>query len=1185
MAVIQFTQVGDTDLYLSAGAAAVRPFGLLASISLPSPISLADAWLSDPAGVFFSLSAPLADGATWAAVEPALRNWLQNAGAPESDQRMLWVELGGENGATPLQVLPLCVTIAKQISTLSQSTPFDFKGYLVDLPLGAVIGPSPGGDSLRVIGSTVFSRDGSPPASYPLVRGIVDIPVTGSAAGGLLFSVNLSADGSDEQATDFERLDIGIRYGWPAGAVGVDYYHVPTADQPTGTTTLWASLLPFDSQAAPASRFSFLPLSGPQAAAPVMTSSFVTPQGRQIALTPVANTGDGARPGGLVFGRQPLFSPDQADAPYSHYLTFDGDFTIAPVGGTVPASGLRIVCGLGVMEHVSGAMPAALSFTPGPAFLPAPGGALTDLATTAWVTPGGVNGTAFYYAQPEAAPFYGGEISGWEHGGTQFIDLVDVPSAVLPSSPRPFSTLPMLGYAGLGDDATAAAISVEQLILGPARAGVVALAPVAAPPSPLPSYGLTPQGLIVGFDPASLGDWAWMGVGNVAGTAQPDIVFTGVKPDFQHAMQNAAPFVVLANPAIVQANSTPSTMTANIDDWVFDLAPDSWTPGLTGEVSSGPRPQGVMIIKMDRTTSIQTWIDQLSASAWPDASLLPGTGMTLEDTATLLRQSVATAEARRAASADPATSPFAHFLDVMLIEPTWTGTVMLNAAIVSSPADLQAIQAGIKPTWFYAHHVGFQTGLVGLSPTGGLQLRPDRIFGAIDYEDTDDLVLDATSPNDFQFKALQLTVGFERSHVTTFTGRVELFVNRLYSATTRKYPTANGNNLILDGTKVFEAGDDGTIRVGYRFGSSSESDYQLAGSAVQTVSVDDTALSFNASLSTPTVLVSDFVMAGALNFQPVPDFDMFSFGPDMPMTPPASPATTSETLKAPDEIIDTPFGRLKVIGYVDLAAADAARNLAAQTDQPVAAIAGAQASSGLLFTNFIVRMSFDTTTGVTTFSVSEADAAFNLAGSTPRPNGLAGRFPAKPLRFVKGDASVQSPKAMGYAPVTCGVQQALITGPWYGIEYEMELGTLGALANSVGITLTIMAAWGVDQTAQTPPVFLGVSLPGMGLSGFELALQGILKIGFSTIQFDTYTADDGGVGYIMRLRDFGLHILGVNFPSGHISVLIAGAPETTGPSKLGWFAGYVEDNYKPVSRAAIRRRFAGPRPSSPQIVS
>ena len=150
------------------------------------------------------------------------------------------------------------------------------------------------------------------------------------------------------------------------------------------------------------------------------------------------------------------------------------------------------------------------------------------------------------------------------------------------------------------------------------------------------------------------------------------------------------------------------------------------------------------------------------------------------------------------------------------------------------------------------------------------------------------------------------------------------------------------------------------------------------------------------------------------------------------------------------------------------------------------------------------------------------------------------------------------------------MQQGKLTQPWYGLVYEVDLGTLGALAGSVGLTVRLLAAWSPANNPEgRTAIYFGVALPGVEkMLGVTLPLQGILDIGFRTIQFTTYNDDEGRRQYLMRLRDFGLHVLGLSFPPGHNDITVFGNPDQTSNTKLGWYAAY--ENGKSDKKSARR---------------
>jgi hypothetical protein len=222
--------------------------------------------------------------------------------------------------------------------------------------------------------------------------------------------------------------------------------------------------------------------------------------------------------------------------------------------------------------------------------------------------------------------------------------------------------------------------------------------------------------------------------------------------------------------------------------------------------------------------------------------------------------------------------------------------------------------------------------------------------------------------------------------------------------------------------------------------------------------------------------------------------------------------------------------------------------------------------------------------------------SFDLANSVARDNSLFHRFPLKLSAFVAtpdprllaASAPVpdaQAPDKLGYVSIDALVQQSVMTAPWYGLLFEIDLGTLGALAGSVGLKLSLLVAWSGGGTPDQPAVYLGVQMPGMkGALGVELPLQGVLSLGFRTIQFLVYTDPQQGRGYTMRFRNFALRFLGLSFPPGHNDIYLFGNPNQTSGTKLGWYAAYSadqDDKKKGALSAATRPRLSRLSPAPP----
>src|SRR6185295_9647657 len=105
-----------------------------------------------------------------------------------------------------------------------------------------------------------------------------------------------------------------------------------------------------------------------------------------------------------------------------------------------------------------------------------------------------------------------------------------------------------------------------------------------------------------------------------------------------------------------------------------------------------------------------------------------------------------------------------------------------------------------------------------------------------------------------------------------------------------------------------------------------------------------------------------------------------------------------------------------------------------------------------------------------------------LSGFVATPDPLLQNPPLPP-----SEATAQSPESLGYVSITAGVQQSKMLDPWYGLVFDIDLGTLGALAGGAGLVLKLLLGWSEGGTRDEPAVYVGVRLPGVNATiGVEL---------------------------------------------------------------------------------------------------
>lgn len=1200
-----FARAEGLDLYWLEGGLS----GFLASpgAALGDSVSLGASW-ADAGGVYLFLGVPTADGA---ALQANLRLWLA-----EQPGRMLWLA-APDDPPSRWQVQSLAIDADR----LTRRFDVDYGGLGLTVTGGAVVSLATAAQGWG------FAFAATPAAALRSTGGVLDAegPAVVTYAPGLegcwRFALPLPMT-APETPSGLEQLAASLRFfsDEPDGAIRV------LALRPliqTAAAMLWAALDPLRPLEPTRTQLSFFPPadSGETAAPPAFGSDYATARGYAVSLTPQAGTAELPH-AGFVLAIQPLAAGAVGGVPVSVYPTPSGAFGMAV---SVPASAKaeldftpadRLLCGMSGLEYLGLAEVAgnSLVFTrPGPAYAPpAPDGetegssqtqSLTALGTTAWTTMTAADGVG-YYAQPEEAALYSAGVAG-------FLNYLEVPAALLGPPTAETSGFPMAPYRGLAPGDVELARRLEARAIAPARRKAIGVATEeqlralkAESGAVATTVGVTPQGMAVGLTSID-GPWAWLGVGRnaTAPDSLPDVRFTQVHGEFRQAMQTNRLFMVLGDAERVMQNgsvayrltalslgmigdlppdrgvsatvlnqvrsvvapyyptypdesafdamldsATGGAITAeerlvfqryagqllvSIDRWRFQLSPRNWhNPGRVAA------PDSQLIFKLVGGRSLVELLDDLPSWTWPEAASAAGPAAAQSSIRGVIRkarEAVLTARATGAGS-----SPYDNFID-MVDDPNWTGVLALSIDVPldALPAPLQALAAGIDPSGFYAHHLGL-TATPFSAETGELVFQTTSSFGLIDYQDPIDQYFSEETA--FAFKVLALTVGFQNANLVSFASRVELMINRLFGALTRLFPTGHGNNLILDGIYQSQRRSDGSAQGTYVFAMREQHSLYLGSGALERVDL------LTAQLVTlkpadqaqeDSTVASVFQLTGNFGFVEPEGFDPFCFGP-----------TIEETLTSEPE---TP------------------------------------PNSYLRFANLAISMRFSLADPTDIqFGVADGNIYFDLANSLPRPQSLIARFPVRLTGMITttdpalgAQSTALTPQSTGFTAISAPIQQGTLGYPWYGLVYQIDMGGLGALAGNVGITVRLLIGWS-PQTADSPPgVFVGVALPGAkNTLGVDLPLQGILKLGFRTIQLLANDID-GQRNYLMRLRDFGIRILGLSFPPGHNDVSLFGNPDQTSNTKLGWYAAYSKaaDPARSGRQAVRRQDIAGRRPS------
>ena len=152
-------------------------------------------------------------------------------------------------------------------------------------------------------------------------------------------------------------------------------------------------------------------------------------------------------------------------------------------------------------------------------------------------------------------------------------------------------------------------------------------------------------------------------------------------------------------------------------------------------------------------------------------------------------------------------------------------------------------------------------------------------------------------------------------------------------------------------------------------------------------------------------------------------------------------------------------------------------------------------------------------------------------------------------------AKGKAPTDLGYRVLTTGISTnaAALGDEWYGLAFNLPLGTGGSLDASSLLTANLLFAWNAGG-AGTPAFSPFIKLSGPGGVNLTFELEGILKFGADGI-FLTRRA--GSNTFVLEFASVGITIFGRSFPpKGSTNVMLAGFADRS----LGWFGAYVDPN-------------------------
>lgn len=889
-----------------------------------------------------------------------------------------------------------------------------------------------------------------------------------------------------------------------------------------------------------------------------LDSGFRTDRGRGVTLVPVTAPHETHR-AALVFNGSAHTVVDDQRA----RLTPMGDFEVV-----AEPTDTRLLCGLHGTEQIvlrgGGADHAGdrLRFTPyQPAYAAtypfttaSPLAAQTDLQApllddtymTSWVTVVATDAKSVvhYVAQPEGSTFYGQDNPIWD----QQTGLMGWrASADALAAAAVFPLAPYSGYGANGSETASGfpperAADFERQIVGPTRRQRIGMSAAerAAPAGPAAdqeSYtAVTPSGFLATID----GDrWSRLLLGQ---TADPpyEFAFSDPHPALREAFQTGQLFLVAANAERLGAQEPgdgtcpPGTRcfcnTVNIGGWTLtanvgtrnqydDYRNVLIFKGRKGTLYDPRDPAGSLVANPARWTAKDLFAtpsggdpaEQVILSSWLyryfDEAYRTG-GPQLEKFNRIAR------------------------------DENWTGVLVLRMDIAAVPDDLVGITAGIRDRdRFAAHHLGIEIAPITNdppppdappTPPGPRLAGPSSMFGLIDYTDpafqppeADETPAPvAPGGGSFEFRVLSLKVVFENTAVLSFSSLAQLTTMSWFDMSIQRMGAGGNpyNAIVLEGSVQTHNG-----RPVYSLSSTTPATFYFANDVVDKLEIDRATLSTRSTGVMPgSEVASWFALSGFLDFRAVQgaatangkpySFDVFSFGSD--------PAAAGEQLRR-----------------------------------------------GLAFGGLGVSLTFPPgDPGAAVLLLDPRETRFDATSSTPRPGSLYEQFALDVQGLVWGSGPKERPADRGYAAVATDARLTGVGGaPWWGIDYQLTMGTLGDLAGQAGLVSHLVTAWSVqsaDRTGSGAPTgddsyraAVGLRLPGANGSAALLSLQSVLSLSLGQI-FLAYDQDKEA--FLLLFSEIALKLFGMlSVPPGSTLFYLFGDPDSAGaPSGLGWYAMY-----------------------------
>jgi hypothetical protein len=745
-------------------------------------------------------------------------------------------------------------------------------------------------------------------------------------------------------------------------------------------------------------------------------------------------------------------------------------------------------------------------------------------------------GVPVYFSQPNDAALYDHDAAGIDIA-KEILQLRDTAAAYFTEQVQ--QSIPLVSYAGVKEaaDFTYDNIRLFELqVIAPFRREMVsAISLDLQLPNGLAAntdYILTttPQGLLATVPKNGL---TWQSV-LLAKSEGKGILYNlgfenGITKELRDTLQSNQLFLVASEAAPLGDFKNKIT----IADWPFTIN--------TGKGSATGNFSNVLIFKFGSGTLEERVRDPKS---WVNAG-------TFNENPMLVANWITTYIENAKLSAEN-NDRFKNFVDIVQ-NPAWNGILALQVdiGVEAFPDDLKGLLAGIDRSQFFAHHFGIEINFIKPDSDGKLELPQSSLFGLINYVDRGyrsqvDLrshlngapflysVQDTPSPVAgepakplYDFKVLTLQVVFANSDIRDFTSKIQLTTTTWFGEAAQLDVQQLGNSMARQNIEINGSYEKHNNVRTYTFVTAPGQVYRFLLQSQTMNYVEIVKAQFNtlkapgetATAGLTENVYSRFSFWGYMNFQQVKSFDIYSFGD-----------------------VGNPKG---------------------------------QPGKGLYFSNLAVEMNFklDLDSGLATeriFYFVPDNMSFDISLSTARSGSLFTNFPIRLAGLIYSKDGDAKPSDEGFLPVSIQSPEPMgaqgLSGPWFSLVYDLNLGSMGALAAKAGFLSQIATAWSPDPA--TRRMATGIKLPGVGGGQKTLSLQSVLNINIQSFTFisETITAEAVGplLAYRLRFNNVKLSLLGKKLPGAADTLFILfGDPEGNDKTTLAWFAAYFRQPTPP----------------------